>query len=451
MRKIRVIEILEGQRGVGADIIADVYNVSGNVITSPKAEMSLNGDFTVLTEPAVWKNREVLAVGSAVNVVNLCDFQSYLESTKEEKIIEGLKTDSEKKPKKLFDLPDFKNAVIGEAVAVESAEDKEIAWLKARLGMFTSSRAHSLATCDKTGQDELLPFIRSTKVGGLHRVDADSLGFAGFKGGEYAKLFHGGATAKRIDVVIKLLNDLFPQIDSEESLQYWLSVALNGGIVSKRDFLPTGAVTYAEEKAREEMTIFEYDGYVSPAMRHGKETEHLAIAAFSATTGLVVSKCKVSPEIDNQEFILADDGVSGCTPDGVVDYSEQGENSESAPITWEHYKSLLNAGFVIEGHSGVESKCPDSATHLSYFSIIDAETLKSIEPAYYWQIQDSMRITGATHWYFVSFDNRFIGDYEHLQLHWCVIKRNDDDIAFYEKRLAMSVEHKNTYLAKFKK
>ena len=340
---------------------------------------------------------------------------------------------------------------VSEEIKIESPEEKEIAWKKQRLGKFTSSCAHTLATRDKTGQDELLPFIRSTKVGGLHRADADSLGFAGFKGGEYAKLFHGGMTAKRIDIVIELLNDLFPQIDSEESLQYWLSVALNGGVVSKRDFLPAGAITYAEQKAREEMTIFEYDSYVSPAMRHGKETEHLAIAAFSVATGLAVSKHKESPEIDNQEFILADDGFSGCTPDALIDYSEQGENSESAPITWEHYKSLLDAGFVIEGRSGVESKCPDSATHLSYFSIIDAETLKTIEPAYYWQIQDSMRITGATHWYFVSFDNRFIGDYEHLQLHWCVIKRNDDDIAFYEKRLNMAVNHKNNYLNKFKR
>ena len=102
-------------------------------------------------------------------------------------------------------------------------------------------------------------------------------------------------------------------------------------------------------------------------------------------------------------------------------------------------------------HSGVESKCPDSATHLSYFSIIDSESLKAIEPAYHGQIQDSMRITGATHWYFVSFDNRFVGEYKHLQLHWCVIKRDDEWIKFYEKRLAMAVEHKNNYLAKFRK
>lgn len=351
----------------------------------------------------------------------------------------------------MFELPDFKNATIGEEEKIESPEDKERKWQLDRRAKFTASRSGELTTCDKAGQDELLPFIRGTKVGGLHRVDADAMGFTGFKGGEYAKLFHGGATAKRASAVIELVNDLFPQIDSISALTDCLATALNGGIISKRDFLPPGAITYAEQKAREKMTVFEYDGYVSPAMRHGKETEHLAIAAFSTATGLVVSKCKISPEIDNQEFILAADSVSGCTPDGVIEYSEQGENSESAPITWKHYKSLLDAGFVIDGRSGVESKCPDSATHLSYFSIVDAESLKSIEPAYYWQIQDSMRITGATHWYFVSFDNRFIGDYEHLQLHWCVIKRNDDDIAFYEKRLAMAVEHKNSYLAKFKK
>jgi len=302
-------------------------------------------------------------------------------------------------------------------------EEKEIAWKKQRLGKFTSSCAHSLATCDKAGQDELLPFIRGSKVGGLHRVDADAMGFSGFKGGEYAKLFHGGASAKRAGIVVELVNDLFPQIDSISSLTSCLATALNGGVISKRDFLPQGAITYAEEKAREEMVIFEYDGYVSPAMWHGKETEHLAIAAFSAATGLIVAKCKVSPDKDNQEFILAADGVSGCTPDGLI----ESENS------------------------GVESKCPDSATHLEYFKIVDTESLKKIEPAYYWQVQDSMRITGATHWYFVSFDNRFVGDYEHLQLHWCVINRNDDDISFYKKRLKMAVEHKNDYLVRFKK
>ena len=267
------------------------------------------------------------------------------------------------------------------------------------------------------------------------------MGFSGFKGGEYAKLFHGGASAKRASAVVELVNDLFPQINSIETLQHYLSKALNGEIVSKRDFLPTGAITYAEEKAREEMVIFEYDGYVSPAMRHGKETEHLAIAAFSAVTGLAVSKCKVSPEIDNQEFILAADGVSGCTPDGLIDYENQ-----------PHEISVLAKQLSVNSKlSGVESKCPDSATHLEYFKIVDAASLKATEPAYYWQVQDSMRITGATHWYFVSFDNRFVGDYEHLQLHWCVISRNNDDISFYEKRLKMAVEHKNAYLARFKK
>ena len=97
----------------------------------------------------------------------------------------------------------------------------------------------------------------------------------------------------------------------------------------------------------------------------GNETEPIARRAFSERMGLDVAEVG---------FITRDDGVWGCSPDGLV----------LCPKT----QQLV---------AGLELKCPDGPKHLEH---LDGGKL----PAdYVQQVHASMVVTGLPHWYFVSF------------------------------------------------
>lgn len=94
----------------------------------------------------------------------------------------------------------------------------------------------------------------------------------------------------------------------------------------------------------------------------GNEMEAVARRVFTERMGLDVAEVG---------FITRDDGVWGCSPDGLV---------------------LQNEKVV----AGLELKCPDGPKHLEH---LDGGKL----PAdYIQQVHCSMAVTGLPHWYFLS-------------------------------------------------
>lgn len=125
--------------------------------------------------------------------------------------------------------------------------------------------------------------------------------------------------------------------------------------------------------------------FQSAAMRQGTEREPDARMAYMVKTGAVVEQVGLC---------LHDTLDAGASPDGLID--EDG---------------------------GLEIKCPELATHLEYLR------LKAEPPAYTWQIQGCMWITGRKWWDFVSYNPDFP---DHLQLVTRRIHRDEEVIARLE-------------------
>lgn len=172
-----------------------------------------------------------------------------------------------------------------------------------------------------------------------------------------------------------------------------------------KDELPKGALTYIMKKVAESLTEFSVQPFISDAMQWGLLHESEAIDAFQDKTGLIVTHCK-----DGQCFI--DKGYFGGTPDGLIP-------SE---------------------YSGLEIKCPNSDTHLSYLQIKTAADLKQAAPEYYWQCQSLMMITASMHWYFVSYDPRFKATC--LRLHIAKIAADPSDLSRLRQRLSLADAYK---------
>jgi hypothetical protein len=173
------------------------------------------------------------------------------------------------------------------------------------------------------------------------------------------------------------------------------------------DYFPDGAKTYATEKAVEMLTMQDMTPtFKSKAMEWGSNTEAEAVEAIYNKYGLVVENYG-----DNQEFVLLNKDV-GCTPDGLID-----------------------------DDAGIETKCPESTTHIKYLQIKSVGEFKELKPEYYWQIQGCMYVTGREKWLFVSYDKRFT--YKELQLKVIVIYRNENDIEFLDKRIKMAIAYRN--------
>lgn len=140
---------------------------------------------------------------------------------------------------------------------------------------------------------------------------------------------------------------------------------------------------YAADLVAERMTGVQSEGFMSPEMKWGKETEPEARLAYELSTGFdVVSAAFVDhPTIS----------MSGASPDGLV------------------------------GDDGlVEIKCPNTATH------IDTLLSKAIPSEYILQMQWQMDCTGRKWCDFVSYDPRMP---QHLRLFVSRLTRDDKLIA----------------------
>ena len=209
-----------------------------------------------------------------------------------------------------------------------------------------------------------------------------------------------------------VLEDAPLAIDTEE---LWLkkrwgkftSSEMHRLMTSSRDGgLSQGAYTYITEKAAEILTEFSPEHITTPQMEWGKQHEVEAIQRFTEITGYAVIHTG-----GDQQFIASICNQWGGTPDGRT------------------------------ADGGVEVKCPMSKNHLIYKEVCDGKTLKYTEPKYYWQIQSYMELTGSSQWYFISYDPRFLD--AALQLHWCEIQRNQEDIDFMLNKILMAVEERD--------
>lgn len=108
---------------------------------------------------------------------------------------------------------------------------------------------------------------------------------------------------------------------------------------------------------------FEYF-YGNAYTERGTAVEGEAREAFSQKTGLTV--CQVG-------FVVGDDGVCGCSPDGLI------LDSASVPM------------------AGVEIKCPTPKVHIGY--VMDGV----LPDTYKQQVHGSMAVTGLTEWHFFSY------------------------------------------------
>lgn len=102
----------------------------------------------------------------------------------------------------------------------------------------------------------------------------------------------------------------------------------------------------------------------TPWTERGVDLEAEARAAFSAHTGLL---------IEQVGFVTRNDGVVGCSPDGLI--PESGGGYES----------------------GLELKCPAPKTHVRY-------VYEGVLPdEYKLQVHGSMAVTGLDRWHFFSY------------------------------------------------
>lgn len=129
----------------------------------------------------------------------------------------------------------------------------------------------------------------------------------------------------------------------------------------------------------------------STAMQHGVESEPDAVTAYEAETGLFVHRVG---------FVRHDLVKAGCSPDGRIG-------------DWEGI---------------VETKCPDSTTHLDYLKA------KVVPEEYEPQLIHSLWLTGAEWADFVSFDPRFPAP---LRLFIKRMHRADVDLQAYELALKL--------------
>jgi YqaJ-like viral recombinase domain len=179
-----------------------------------------------------------------------------------------------------------------------------------------------------------------------------------------------------------------------------------------KDVFPDGANTYVTETVLEIITIGESKQIYNSAIEWGKENENEAVEVFSEKYGFEVYNYG-----ENQKFITLGKHI-GCTPDGLI-----------------------------ESDGGVETKCPDSKTHLYYLETLTVENFKKECKDYYWQIQGSMYITTRKYWYFISYDPRF--KKEDKRLFVLKIQRNETDIKKLENRLTEAIRRKKERLKAF--
>ena len=94
----------------------------------------------------------------------------------------------------------------------------------------------------------------------------------------------------------------------------------------------------------------------------------------------------------------------------------------------------------------IEIKCPGVQRWVEYAMVVDGETLKEINPDYYWQCQSHMAVTNTQWCDFVVYN-----PFQKSGIHIARISRNDSDIELLEKRLLQAEAFIEDILSKIQK
>lgn len=166
----------------------------------------------------------------------------------------------------------------------------------------------------------------------------------------------------------------------------------------------TSRANYMAELICERLTKTPTEGFISPAMKHGIDTEPEARASYEAQTGSLVTEVGFTPH----NLIES----AGASPDGLV------------------------------GNDGlVEFKCPITATHL------DTILTETVPGRYATQMQWQMACTGRQWCDFVSYDPRLP---EELRLFVKRVPRDESVVSMLEREVQSFLSELDDKLAKLK-
>ncbi|MDY7026341.1 MAG: hypothetical protein SVC26_08400 [Pseudomonadota bacterium] len=186
----------------------------------------------------------------------------------------------------------------------------------------------------------------------------------------------------------------------------------------KYEIPPSGLVTYAQEKAVEE--LFEPDPSLVFSTVHtinGEERELECV--FLASQQLGVEFTSIG---ENQSHIHT--GEVGCTPDGIV----------------------LNEFDMVE--TGIEAKCKSPKVHAQNLLINTTQDLQANAFDHFVQVQTAMLVTGSSYWYFANFNPYAIQEEHRFK---CIkIERDDAFIAILKERIEIAKAIKHAFLEKLK-
>lgn len=199
--------------------------------------------------------------------------------------------------------------------------------------------------------------------------------------------------------------------DIEQGSDEWLNVRLGIPTASEMGVLVTaggkiaegkGVHTYLCEKLAEKWLGRPLDLFTgTKATDAGKVLEDDALPKFELETGL---------DLERVGFVTTDDGRCGCSPDSLI----------------------------VGSNVGVEAKAPQPHTHVKYL-------IGGVLPdEYFAQVQASMMICAAPHWWFISYCRGF----PELILE---VKRDEKYIATLTKAVALFNERLDEAYAKLLK
>jgi len=156
---------------------------------------------------------------------------------------------------------------------------------------------------------------------------------------------------------------------------------------------------YINTLIAEELMGAPADFYTNESMRRGTELEPEARAWYEFQTDI---------DVEQVGFVLRDDGLVGCSPDGITPFG------------------------------GLEIKCPGAGTHVSYL------LANKVPAAYVPQVQGCMWLCERDNWDFVSYHP----DMPKLHI---VVARDNDFIATLDSLITELLDKKTAALHQIQK
>jgi len=170
---------------------------------------------------------------------------------------------------------------------------------------------------------------------------------------------------------------------------------------------PTGLVTYADEKAEEELYHLDptLGNWSTVHTRNGEERELECMELLQDELNVKLDN------IGDDQAHIQNDGV-GVTPDGL-------KNDELGLVEW-----------------GVEAKCKSPHEHTNLLLITNNDELKKDAFDHFVQCQTGMLVTNAKRWLFVAYHP--FGKTSEIKMNYFFVERDDDFISILSERIALA-------------